>query len=128
MKYKSQGKHRQGNQDGRDAIGMTGAVHRMLVAAFVFRNPLFAGLPAEHAAHDNTRSGNRFRWYVRVRKQLVRHKSWAPSSSSTELGTPILSVLIAVIVSCFFRRWVRKKTTKICCCHRAGGCAGPEGG
>src|SRR5262245_53737527 len=75
MKDESQGEHCQGDQDGWDAVGMTGAVDRMLVAALVLRNPLFAGLPAEHAAHDDTRSGDWLIWYIRVRKQLVRHKS-----------------------------------------------------
>lgn len=61
MKEECRNKHGQGYQDGWDAKGVTNAVDWMLMAALVFRNPMVATLPAEHAGQDDIRSGGRLR-------------------------------------------------------------------
>src|SRR5262252_4056146 len=102
---------------------MTRAVYWVLVAALVLCNPLFAGLPAEHAAHDDTRSGNWFMRYIRVRKQLVRHKTGLlriPDGIRyyrTFRSCYCLPCLVSSKEAC------GRKRTMICCVCRAEGCA-----
>ena len=47
-------KKRKREQDGRDAQSVAGAVHGMLVAGGVLRDPLLVGVVAQHARNDTT--------------------------------------------------------------------------
>src|SRR3954447_22390463 len=60
------------NQDGWNAVRVTNAVNRMLMASFVLRDPLLIGLSTQHAADDDTRGDNRLTWHTGIGKQLFR--------------------------------------------------------
>jgi hypothetical protein len=99
---KASGEYRHRDQDGRNAVGMTNAIDRMLMAAFVLCDPPVAGLSAQHTADDHTRGCNRFTREAGIRKQLFR-QSGLLQFLLTELSLPQLSVLIFSYVFYFFR-------------------------
>ena len=109
---KSSCKHGQREQDGRDPVGMTNTVDRVLVASLVLCDPLLAALSAEHAADDDSRRRKRLGRQTGMRKQWFRQGGLL-QRLLTELSTAQLSVLIPVLLVMFLPQEKWKKTPQL---------------